>query len=282
VSGWFLTDNKAMLTKYQIPAGTVIAARGFAVFDQDQFNANPDAPGSFSLSEHGEDVYVVADSSGCETGYCDGFTFGDMENGVAYGRYVTSVGEVHLVMLQTPTLGAENAPPLVGPLVIDEVMYNPPAGRDEYVELANIGTAALPLSEPSLATHTWKVDGMSFAFPADVTLAPGELVLVIPAGADEATFRAEYGVAPAVRVFAGAAALPDFGDTLTLMKAWKPYDRAMQQVLPFIVVETLAFTNTAPWPPEANGLGAALGRRDARAYANDPANWGATAPSPGL
>ena len=66
------------------------------------------------------------------------------------------------------------------------------------------------------------------------------------------------------------------------MKAWKPYERAMQQVLPFIVVEPLAFTNTAPWPPEANGLGSAIHRRDVSAYANDPANWEAAAPSPGL
>ena len=43
-------------------------------------------------------------------------------------------------------------------------MYNPPIGRDEYVELQNIGAEDLPLSEPSLPEHTWKIDGLGFAF----------------------------------------------------------------------------------------------------------------------
>ena len=180
-----------------------------------------------------------------------------------------------------PTLGAANAPPAVGPLVITELMYNPPAGHDEYVELQNTGTEALSLSEPSLDTHTWKIDGMGFAFPPSTTLAPGEVVLVIPAGVDETAVRAAYDVPPAARIFAGAATLSDLGETLTLMKAWKPYQRAMQEVLPFIVMETVAFTTTAPWPPEANGLGSALQRRDVAAYGNDPASWQAASPTPG-
>jgi hypothetical protein len=36
-----------------------------------------------------------------------------------------------------------------------------------------------------------------------------------------------------------------------------------------------------PWPVAADGGGSALGRIDAMAYGNDPANWRATEPSPG-
>jgi len=280
VGGWFLTDNKVMPLKYQIPSGTMIPARGFAVFDQDQFN-DASSPTAFGLSEHGEEVYVVADASGCETGYCEGFAFGDQENGVAYGRYVTSVGEAHLTRLQTPTLGAENAPPGVGPLVITEIMYSPAPGGDEYVELQNTGTEDLPLSEPSMADHTWKIDGLGFAFPPSITLAPGEIVVVVPGTVDQPTFRAAYGVPDGVRLFAGAGGLADFGASLTLMKAWKPYKLDGQEILPFIVEETVDFTSTAPWPPAANGTGQALHRRDATAYADDPINWVAAPPSPG-
>jgi hypothetical protein len=280
VGGWFLTDDESIPLKYQIPPGTMLPARGFGVFDQDAFNADPDSPTSFGLSEHGEGVYLVADASGCPSSYCNGFVYGDVENGVACGRYVTSLGEAHLVMLQTPTLGEENAPPAVGPLVITEVMYSPPPGQDEYLELQNTGTTDLSLSEPSLSEHTWKIDGMSFAFPPSVTLASGEIVLVVPSAVDEAAFRAQYDVPADVRVFAGAADLADFAATLTLMKAWKPYEEDELQVLPFIVVETVDFTSTAPWP-EASGTGSALRRLDPSAYANDPAAWEAAPPSPG-
>jgi len=282
LSGWFLSDSKAEPAKYQIPAGTVLPALGFGVFDQDEFNANPGSPTSFALSEHGEEAYLAADATGCAIAFCDGFAYGDMENGVAFGRHVTSTGEVHQVTLQTPTLGAENAAPAVGPLVISEIMYNPPLGRDEYVELQNSAGAELPLSEPSLPSHTWKIDGLGFAFPPSITLAAGETVLVISSAVSEAAFREEYGVPASVRIFTKTDDLPNFGAVVTLMKSWKPYTVGSQTILPFIVQEAVAFGNTTPWPPEANGTGAALHRKDQSAYANDPANWQAAAPTPGL
>jgi hypothetical protein len=279
ISGWFLTDDKTQPAKFQIPPGTILPAQGFGVFTSDDFNADPQSPLAFQLSEHGEEVYLVTDAMGCAIAFCDGFTFGDQENGVGFGRYVTSVGETQLVRLQAPTLGSENAPPAVGPLVISEIMYNPATGGDEYVELQNIGTEDLPLSEPSLADHTWKIDGLGFAFPPSITLAAGETVLVVPSSVSEATFRAEYGVPADVRLFTTSQDLADYGAVLTLMKAWKPY--GAQPVLPFILEETIAFSNTTPWPAAANGTGSSLHRMDLGAYGNDPANWEAGPPSPG-
>jgi hypothetical protein len=282
VSGWFLTDNKAIPAKYRIPAGTVLPALGYGVFTQDDFNADPASPVSFSLSEHGEEAYLMADATGCAIAFCDGFAYGDVENGVAFGRHVTSVGEVHLVTLRMPTLGFENAAPAVGPLVIVEIMYNPAVGRDEYIELQNTGTAELPLSEPSVPSHTWKIDGIGFSFPPSITLAAGETVLVVSGAVPEATFREHYAVPPAVRIFTKTEDLADFGAVVTLMKAWKPYTVGAQTILPFILEETIAFGNTAPWPPAANGTGSALHRKDQGAYGNDPANWEAAPPTPGL
>jgi hypothetical protein len=281
LSGWFLTDNKGDPAKYRIPPGTILPARGFAVLDSDDFNADPDSPLSFSLSEHGEDVYLMADGMGCAMAFCDGFTFGDQENGSAFGRHRISTGEVQLASLQTPTLGSENAAPAVGALVISEIMYNPPVGGDEYMELQNIGTVELPLSEPSMPEHTWRIDGIGFAFPSSITLAPGERVLVIPSTVPEAAFRDAYGVPAEVRIFAKMEALADYGDVLTVMKPAKPYGDDLQPTLPFILLETVAFGATRPWPPEANGTGSALHRKDLRGYGNDPANWAAGAPSPG-
>jgi hypothetical protein len=281
VSGWFLTDNKGDPAKYRLPPGTVLPPRGFAVFDSDDFNADPDSSLSFSLSEHGEDVYLMADAMGCAMAYCDAFTFRDQENGVAFGRHVIGTGEVHLVSLQTPSLGSENAAPVIGPLVISEIMYNPAIGGSEYVELRNIGAVALPLSEPSLPDHTWKVDGMGFAFPPAVTLGPGETVLLVPSTVSDAAFRAEYAVPSEVRIFASGEALADYGDALTVMRSAKPYGDDLQPTLPFFLLDTVAFGNTRPWPPEANGTGSALHRKHPSKYGNDPSNWQAGPPTPG-
>jgi hypothetical protein len=280
VSGWFLTDDKANPAKYRIPPGTILPPRGFAVFDSDHFNADPDSPLSFSLSEHGEDVYLMADAMGCAIAFCDGFTFGEQPNGSAFGRHLVS-GEAHLVSLQSPTLGGDNAGPAVGPLIIGEIMYNPAIGGDEYVELQNIGSVELPLSEATSPDHTWKIDGIGFAFPPTITLAPGETVLLVPNTAAEAVFRDAYGVPAEVRIFTVMEPLADYGDVLAVMKPGKPYGDDLRPTLPFFVLETVAFGNTRPWPPEANGTGAALHRKDPRGYGNDPANWVAGAPSPG-
>jgi len=37
-----------------------------------------------------------------------------------------------------------------------------------------------------------------------------------------------------------------------------------------------------PWPTKADGQGSSLTRLDPAAYGNDPANWDAATPSPGL
>ena len=102
---------------------------------------------------------------------------------------------------------------------------------------------------------------------------------MIPDAVPEATFREEYGVPDDVRIFTKTENLADYGDVLTLMKSWKPYNDGSQKILPFILEETVAFSNTTPWPSEANGTGAALHRKDPSAYGNDPANWEAAAPS---
>jgi hypothetical protein len=165
--------------------------------------------------------------------------------------------------------------------VISEIMYNPPVGGDEYVELQNTGTVDLPLTEPSLPDHTWKIDGLGFAFPPSIILTSGETVLVVPSSVSEATFRGEYGVPADVRIFTTSQDLADYGAVLTLMKAWKPYQNGSETVVPFILEETIAFSNTTPWPSAANGTGSSLHRRDLSAYGNDPASWEAGAPSPG-
>ena len=48
--------------------------------------------------------------------------------------------------------------------------------------------------------------------------------------------------------------------------------------IPYVLVDEVEYANVAPWPTQADGLGAALMRRDLLAYGNDPANWTTAVP----
>ncbi len=116
VSGWFLSDDADNLTKYEIPAGTVIAAQGYVVFDEDRHFGNSRAAGtreSFGLSRNGETVYLHSGAGGVLTGYTEQATFGVSEQGVSFGRYPNSTGGYDFVVMSKPTPGQENAGPKV-------------------------------------------------------------------------------------------------------------------------------------------------------------------------
>ena len=93
IGHWFLTDSRSTPERFAIPAGTMIPARGYLVFTEDQFNRTPGVDPSFNLNSHGEEVYLYsADAARNLTGYSDGFSFGAWVNGVSFGRYTNSVG----------------------------------------------------------------------------------------------------------------------------------------------------------------------------------------------
>jgi hypothetical protein len=102
-----------------------------------------------------------ADSTGKLTGYRARQKFGAAENGVSFGRYLTSVG-VDFVAMSQRTFGVDNpatlavfrtgkgspnAYPKLGPVILSELMFHPPdiGGTngldntlDEFIELQNI------------------------------------------------------------------------------------------------------------------------------------------------
>ena len=148
-----------------------------------------------------------ADAAGNLTGYFHGFKFGAAEKGVSFGRHVTSDGREEFLALAARTLGAANAGPRVGPLMISEVMYHPAAvstndaGAREFIELRNISGATVPLFDPAAPANTWTVTGgVDYRFPTNRWLAAGEYALLVnfdPALDVPAAiaFRTWYGVA---------------------------------------------------------------------------------------
>jgi hypothetical protein len=311
ISGWFLSDKKHDLQKFQIPANTVIPSNGFKVFYEYQFN-DANSPFAFSLnSAKGDEVYLAETSSGAVTGYRAEAKFGASENGVSFGRFQTSVGVDFTAMSQRTfghddedTLagfrlgtGLPNAYPKVGPIVISEIMYHPPDPpgggdnvADEFIELRNIMADPVPLYHPSYPSNTWRLrDAVSFTFPPDTVLPANGLLLVVsfdpladPAAL--ATFRSHYSLSSAAPVLGPyTGKLNNASNSVALYKPDTPQLPPDPDAgfVPYILVDRVVYSDSAPWPVSADGQGDSLQRINADEYGNDPVNWRAAPPTPG-
>ncbi len=310
ISGYYLSDSKRDLKKYRIANGTTVAAGGFLVFYENQFNSG--AAGSFALSSsRGGTVYLsAADGGGNLTGYRSVFRFGPQVNGVSFGRLVTSVGE-DVVAMTNQTFGVENpvsvaqfrtgtgqanTVPKVGPIVINEIMYHPTAGNGniesadhEFVELHNPNRTNVSLYDTTNPDNTWRVTGgVSFQFPTNVSLAPHAFLLLVhfdPATdtAAEAAFRAKYGVPATVPLhgpFSGR--LANNGELIALEMPDAPQGPGPDQgYVPYVLVDQVNYGPTYPWPAEADGTGSSLQRRRTYSYGNDPIRWKAESTTAG-
>lgn len=312
ISGWYLSDSQSDLKRYLIPNGTIIPAGGFKVFYQNQFgpaDGETDTPPLFTFkSAHGDAAYLSqADGSGNLTGYRTSVAFDAAANGVSFGRYQTSVGvdfvamsqrrfgmdnPVSVAQFRTGT-GATNAYPLVGPVVINEIMYHPPdfgtnsPDAEEYIELLNISGVTVSLFDPAHNTNVWRLaNAVSFNFATNQTLAAGGRLLVVGFNPTNVTllnnFRVRYGTnGSVVGPFSGQ--LDNAGDSLELWRPDVPQTVPHPDVgfVPQLLVERVVYSDVAPWPGNADGFGSSLQRLAATSYGNDPVNWSAAAPTAG-
>jgi hypothetical protein len=279
ISGWLLSDSKVNPVKYSIPSGTIIEANGYKVFYESDFNSSNKG---FDLSSHGDTVCLFSDSMGTLNGnYYHEVTFGEIESGNSFGRYVTSDGEEQFVEQKSVTLGAANSGPHVGAVVISEIMYNPKNGRDEYIEIKNTGTETKTLYDESNPSNTWKIGGIDFTFPANTSIVGGGIILVVSNAIDTATFRTTYSIPAGVQIFSKSVDLANSGDTVSLLKPETPYTEGTATITPYMVCESIIFSDASPWPEKADGTGSSLQRINFDKYGNDPANWKSASGTPG-
>ncbi|MBN1674323.1 MAG: lamin tail domain-containing protein [Kiritimatiellae bacterium] len=273
IGGWYLSDSRADYRKFEVPAGTVLGAGGYALFDEGDFNDPTNDPSSFALSSHGDELYLTKWDGNGNLQYVAEARFGGAANGVAFGRYVKSDGESDFVAQSVSnTLGAANAGPLVGPVVINELMYHPVPGASEFIELFNVSQTSVKLYDPGTPANTWRMDGaVEYVFPAGVELGAGAYALVVPTNA--AAFRAAYGIPADVQIFGPyAGVLNNGGESV---KLWRP-DTPDELGVPLILVDRVKYDDNSPWPECADGDGPSLERQDPAAYGNDAVNWAAS------
>jgi hypothetical protein len=280
IGGWYLSDDFDNLAKFRIPDGTTIEAGGYMVYYEHQFNNPFSPPGNrFALSSRGEQLILTsADPDGNLTNYTDSRQFAASATNTSLGRFTTSTG-IDFTALSYPTFGTANAYPTVGPVVFDEIMYRPPTGDQEYLELLNVTDASLPLYDPDNPDNTWRLtDGISYTFPVNTVLPPRGRALVV--GVDPAAFRISYTVPISVPIFGPYELdLSNGGERIELARPDSP-DAGQ---VPYIAVDALFFDDVPPWPTTPDGGGASLERLSGVTYPNDPTNWTASPPggSPG-
>jgi hypothetical protein len=301
IGGWFLSDNnrdEPNLTKYRIPDGTTIPLNGYIVFYEDTDFNNPADPCCiipFALSENGDEACLssAVDLYGRLTGYRQVEGFGASQTNVSLGRYFKpGMGNFNFVAMDSNTPWQPNANPKVGPVVINEIMYNPPSGNqnEEYIELHNITGTLVTLYRYDKSAP-WKfTDGIDYTFSSGpvVTIPAHGYAMVVK---DMTAFTAKYGgMPPGVQVLIGySGMLSNAGERLQIGMPGDVDELGTRQ---YIRIDRVTYSDgfhpeDCPggvdlWPAAADGLGKSLSRKVPADYGNDVANWQAATPSPGV
>ncbi|MEX2187944.1 MAG: lamin tail domain-containing protein [Pirellulales bacterium] len=288
VGGWYLSEAGSDLRTYTVAEGTTLPAYGYIVFTQGEPEIAQRYGGAteFHLSKLGDTVFVTSAGRDSELGgYRIEQTFTYGFNSSSFIRHTDSTGLTDYVPAVVRTPGTANAPPAVDRIwdhgslylepVISEIMYQPPAGGDEYIEIYNPHDTALRLDNPF--APSWRfTEGITFNFPDAVVLLPYERLLVVPI--DPAAFRAKYNVPGQVQIFGPYAGdLLNSGELLRVSRAAES-----DAFVPFSMTDQVHYNHpSGNWPASARGGGAALNRISYIAYGNEVLNWTAGVPTPG-
>jgi len=277
VSGWYLTDDRAEPMKCELPEGSVIPAGGYLTVTEAVFASEELGENAFRLDSHGDEIWLYSgDGDGVLTGYRHGFAFGDSDNGVSFGRMLDSTGREWLAFLEAVSLGRENGDPLVGEVVISEIMYDPVSGGVEFVEIVNRGEGAVALYDVANPLNTWKLDGVGYHFPIGISLAVGEVAIV--ASVEPEVARAELGLAADAQVFGPfEGSLSNEGEEVALRYPDDPdVLESGETYVPYIDLDRVAYLPEAPWPEVADGTGRSIERVELGGWGLEPTHWRAS------
>ncbi|MBN2022704.1 MAG: lamin tail domain-containing protein [Pirellulales bacterium] len=288
ISGWYLSDvgtTEGSYLMYRIPAGTIVPAGGYHVFDEYDFNWSAGAdPDDFALNgAHGDHVWLwTSAAEGKLERFAAHVEFQAAANGESFGAWPNATGDLY--PMKSVTLGEANSGPRVGPVILSEVHYNPGdmANVDqlEFIEIYNPTPAAIDLTE-------WRIRrGVDFDFPAGTSLGAFSTLLVVPFNpttdmAARNAFKSHYGLAtlPAM-VGPYTGKLADGGEAVQLQRPDEP-PLEEPDYYPRLLEDEIDYNDKAPWPTAADGGGSSLHRASLGAWGHDPAGWTAAAPTPG-
>lgn len=263
IGGWFISDAPGKPMKFRIPDGSTIAAEGYMVFYLYDFT-RPSFDGRMELFPSGGEIVIFSASQDRLTGHRHAFRYGASEPGVSWGRHTTSTGREQMTLQAQTTLGAANAGPRVGPVVISEIGLRSALGGSQFFKLTNSSATTITLYTPA----AWETHGGFFAFPPGTVLPPSGSVIV--SGIDPHSFCLAGDAPPPLRVFGPfSRPLADAGQELSL---WRPVEIGAGATMAQLA-DLVDFSVQAGLPDISAIQGASFQRKNLAAYGNDPANW---------
>lgn len=147
----------------------------------------------------------------------------------------------------------------LGLLVINEMMTDPPDPEAEFIEIYNrSATEVLNLSGI-------EIDGLGYVFPPGAFINPGEHLVL---AANATVYHAVYGLNENLFGEYGGR-LDNAGEQISLISRGATPEQD-------VVIDTVRYDRTPPWPAAAVGLGGSLQLRDAAQDNNRVGNWAAT------
>ena len=275
ISGWLLSDSVGNLSKYVIPAETIVPADGYLNLSQSAFG--------FGLKgQESDDIWLVRpDGEGRPDTFVDNVSFEATNVGVSLGRWPNLAGE--LFPMTSNTFGTANSGPLTPPVFISEIHYNPQADDSavsndlEFVELTNHSGQSVDISG-------WRLNkAVDFEFPSGLMVADGSTIVVVsfdPVGDAQRTnqFRTEFGIGNDVSLFGPYQGVLDNGGERLELESPATVGN---EVTGHVLVDRVRYEDDAPWPGTADAQGDSLQRTTADSYGNSSTSWRASTPTPG-
>lgn len=200
-------------------------------------------------------------------------------DGTPWGLVFREAGDV-FVRVQPAPLTPGNVP-VVGPIVVSEINYHPPAlpGDDaayEFVEWLNT-------TAEEVAIGGWRLEGdAGFTVPEGAVLAAGARVVF--AAVSPAAHAARYDFPPGTQVFGPwSGGLPNAAGTVRMVRRLPAVTEQGPDFgfRPEVVLEDIRYADAAPWPEAPDGSGPALVRVAVAGYGGDAAHWTPGPASPG-
>lgn len=308
ISGWYMSDDADNPRRFQFPSGSVIAPRGLFVLYEFQFR-NSSTPNDYTFnSAHGGTVYITqTDPDGTLLATLEQ-KFGAAQNGVSFGRIVTNDDDKDLVALSCRSFGKDDprtvlefrqgtgasnsCPPLFGPVVISEVMYNPGGitenTNEEYIELRNVLPGADALLYDPQFRNPWKLSGsVQYQFAVGDKIPRGGYLLLVPFDPNDVTLRDaftnNYNVPATVQLKGPFIGRLGSDETLELWRPDQPQGPTHPDAgyVPQILVDRVHYENQAPWPLGSNRTGTSLQRKNSPSYGDEPFSWEDNLPTAG-
>lgn len=277
----YLSDDPANLKKWRIPVQTLNPGT-YAVFDEVTGFHNPITNG-FGLDKAGEQLLLSHLPGTSADRVVDAVKFRGQSAQQSLSRINDST---EFFTPSITTRGTANQFTQPG-VVISELHYSPaPDGTNdvswqEFIELQNRSTSSVTLGNTN---GTWRLDGdVSFPFPPQLALAPGEIILVLnfsPTNSTQLTaFKNLFAVPAGVRVFGPFnGKLDNVSDRVALEIPDAP--DLPGEPLVWMIHDEVIYWNLGAWP-RLGPAGQSIHRRKPVGPGNSPTDWTAANPSPG-